>query len=335
MVKILFDRVSKRYAETPRPAVREIRLEVAAGEFVVIFGPSGCGKTTLLKMANRLIEPDSGRVLLEGVDVSALDPTALRRRMGYVIQQVGLFPHLTVAENVAVVPDLLGWDKKRVAARVDELLVLVNLPPGEFARRYPAQLSGGQQQRVGLARALAGDPEVLLMDEPFGAIDALTRAALQEEILALHRRLGKTVLFVTHDVEEALRLADRIALLREGTVAQYGEPCELLAHPADLFVKEILGAEDRVRQMGILRVAGIMEPVPAGAAAFSAPVPPGRQIAPQDSLRRALSLFLQPGVNELVVVEEGRPVGRLTLDRLRESTCSSGPVTVASIHPGG
>jgi osmoprotectant transport system ATP-binding protein len=287
-----------------------------------------------MKMTNRLIEPDSGRVLLEGVDVSTLDATALRRRMGYVIQQVGLFPHLTAAENIAVVPNLLGWEKKRIEARVMELLELVNLVPGEFASRYPAQLSGGQQQRVGLARALAGDPEVLLMDEPFGAIDALARSALQEEILALHRRLGKTILFVTHDVEEALRLADKMVVLREGAVVQYGAPCELLASPVDSFVSNILGADDRVRQISLLRVASVMEPALPGGIAFTGQANPGLVIGPQDSLRQALSLFLQPGASELKVVEDGRLVGRLTLDRLRESTCGSAPFPVPGVRLG-
>jgi osmoprotectant transport system ATP-binding protein len=341
MIKLHYDHVSKTYPNASHPAVNEISLEVEEGEFVVFFGPSGCGKTTLLKMTNRLFEPSGGQILLEGADVRGMDPVLLRRRMGYVIQQVGLFPHLTVGENVAVVPDLLGWDKPRIASRVEELLALVNLPAGEFARRYPAQLSGGQQQRVGLARALAGDPEVLLMDEPFGAIDALTRGSLQEEILALHSRLRKTILFVTHDVDEALRLADRIALLREGRVEQYGTPCELLAHPASPFVSQILGAEDRVRQMSLLRVASVMEyrhpreatgknPLAPATAGTGAPVgagvlPRSRVIHPQSNLREALSLFLQPGIDELAVIEDGQVLGRLTLTQLREAACLPAP----------
>jgi osmoprotectant transport system ATP-binding protein len=323
MQKLRYAQVSKTYPNAARPAVDQISLDIEAGAFVVFFGPSGCGKTTLLKMTNRLIEPSAGQILLEGEDVRGMDAVQLRRRMGYVIQQVGLFPHLSVGENVAVVPELLGWDKGRTSARVAELLDLVNLPAGEFARRYPGQLSGGQQQRVGLARALAGDPEVLLMDEPFGAIDALTRVTLQAEILALHQRLGKTILFVTHDVDEALRLADRIVLLRAGQVEQYGNPCELLAHPASEFVSQILGAEDRVRQLSLLRVASVMDHLlPAdNGQSEGAHLPRGQVIVPEASLREALSLFLQPGIDELAVVREGRVIGRLTLDRLRQAAC--------------
>jgi osmoprotectant transport system ATP-binding protein len=327
MLKLRYDKISKTYPNAGRAAVDQISLEIEVGEFIVFFGPSGCGKTTLLKMTNRLIEPSGGQILLEDADVRGMDAVLLRRRMGYVIQQVGLFPHLTVGENVAVVPELLGWDKARIKNRVAELLDLVNLPAEEFARRYPAQLSGGQQQRVGLARALAGDPEVLLMDEPFGAIDALTRLSLQVEILALHQRLGKTILFVTHDVDEALRLADRIALLRAGKVEQYGTPCELLAHPASDFVSQILGAEDRVRQMSLLRVASVMEPLRLADNGQSegGHLLPGRVIQPEASLREALSLFLQPGVNQLAVVKEGRVLGHLTLEQLRQAACLPGP----------
>src|SRR5512133_1651080 len=205
MDKLSYDHISKAYPRTNAPAVDEVTFTVPSGRLVVFLGPSGSGKTTLLKMTNRLIEPTGGVIYLDGQDIRQLEVTGLRRRMGYVIQQVGLFPHMTVADNVAVVPDLLHWPRERTAGRSDELLNLVHLPPQEFRGRYPAQLSGGQQQRVGLARALAGDPEVLLMDEPFGAIDAITRTTLQNEILDLHNKLHKTILFVTHDVDEALR----------------------------------------------------------------------------------------------------------------------------------
>jgi osmoprotectant transport system ATP-binding protein len=319
MNEIRYDCVTKTYNNAEAPAVREISLTVLQERFVVFLGPSGCGKTTLLKMTNRLIEPDSGTIYLDGVDIRQLPVTQLRRRMGYVIQQVGLFPHMTVAQNVAVVPELLGWPKKQIIARVDELLDLVKLPPDTFRGRYPAQLSGGQQQRVGLARALAGDPELLLMDEPFGAIDAITRASLQDEIRELHQRLKKTILFVTHDVNEALRLADEIVVLRAGEVAQYGSPCELLSNPANTFVSELMGADDRVRQLSLLRVDTIMAPLPPGQAA-GAP-DPRLTLSAAASVSEALSLLLRPGVERIFVEVDGKPAGQLSLEQIRSARC--------------
>ncbi len=314
MSTIRFDHVSKRYPGTGHPAVDEATFEVAAGSFVVLLGPSGCGKTTLLKLVNRLQEPTAGVITLDGTDVRSLEVTALRRQIGYVIQQVGLFPHMTVAQNIAVVPELLGWPRERIKARVNELLALVELPPEEYCSRYPAQLSGGQQQRVGLARALAGDPGVILMDEPFGAIDAITRASLQDEVLRLQRRLRKTILFVTHDVEEALRLADMLVVMRAGQIVQYDTPFAVLTRPADAFVRNLMGAEDRVRQLGLLRVETAMRPLPPDYTADGMPT-----VAVGDSLRRALSLLLEPGVTALTVVDGVRPVGCLTLDQLRRA----------------
>ena len=238
-----------------RVAVDHLNLEVAEGEVCVLVGPSGCGKTTTLRMVNRLVEPTSGRILLGGEDVTQVDAVQLRRRMGYVIQQVGLFPHQTVAANVATVPKLLGWGRERVAGRVDELLGLVGLEPDQFARRYPHELSGGQRQRVGVARALAADPPVLLMDEPFGSIDPVTRARLQQEFLHLQHELRKTVVFVTHDVEEAVTVGDRIAILRDGGVLeQYDRPAEVLGRPASPFVADFLGADRSLRRLGVTRV---------------------------------------------------------------------------------
>ncbi len=312
---IRFEQVSKTYPNSTVQAVQQVSLEALPGLFLVLLGPSGCGKTTLLKMVNRLQEPDSGRVLLDGKDVRSLEVTALRRRIGYVIQQVGLFPHMTVAQNIAVVPELNGWTRARIQARVDELLDMVNLPL-DFRNRYPAQLSGGQQQRVGLARALAADPEVLLMDEPFGAIDAITRTSLQDQLLELQRRLHKTVLFVTHDVEEALRLADQIAVLRQGRLVQVDTPCGLLNQPADDFVRQLLNSDDRVRQIGLMRVETVMTPLPTEGA------PPGQpEIALGKDLRQALSLMLRPGVQAVTVVEQGRPVGQVTFEALRSVGC--------------
>ncbi len=312
---IVFDGVSKIYPQASQPAVEGVSLEVTGGRFVVLLGPSGCGKTTLLKMVNRLYEPSSGTIYLDGVDIRQLEVTELRRQIGYVIQQVGLFPHMTVAQNIAVVPELVHWPRARIEARIDELLELVHLPL-EFRTRYPSQLSGGQQQRVGLARALAVDPKVMLMDEPFGAIDAITRSRLQNEMLELQRRLRKTVLFVTHDVDEALYLADEIIVLRQGKVIQYDAPCNLLNAPADDFVRELLNADDRIRQLGLLRVEMAMKPLPAGTELFGEPV-----VGAEDSLRQALSLLLQPGVTRIVAMLDGRPVGKLTLDDLRGAGC--------------
>jgi osmoprotectant transport system ATP-binding protein len=330
MTKLSYERITKVFPNTSRPAVREISLAVPVGQMVVFLGPSGSGKTTLLKMTNRLIEPSSGEILLDGQDIRQVEVTGLRRRMGYVIQQVGLFPHMTVAENIGVVPNLLGWSRAQTFTRIDELLDMVHLPPGEFRGRFPAQLSGGQQQRVGLARALAGDPEVLLMDEPFGAIDSITRGSLQTEIIQLHKRLHKTILFVTHDVEEALRLADVIAVLKDGELVQFGSPWELLTSPINDFVRELLGADDRVRALRLISAGSVMQPL-------SAPLPVGQRLAvpvtggetrllPVDaSLHKALSLLLEPGVEVLVVVGANeRAVGWLTMQDLKEAVRGGG-----------
>ena len=321
MSAIAFDAISKQFADASAAAVADVTLEIPSGAFVVLLGPSGCGKTTLLRMVNRLIEPTSGAITLEGEDIRKLEPVQLRRRIGYVIQQVGLFPHMTVAQNIAVVPELLGWSRERIEARVHELLELVALPAGEYCARYPAQLSGGQQQRVGVARALAGDPGVVLMDEPFGAIDAITRATLQDELLRLQRKLRKTIVFVTHDVEEALRLADKIVVMREGRIVQYDTPLAILTHPADAFVSTLVGAEDMVRQLGLIRVEAAMTPVamtPAGGAPESLEAAP--VISADTDLRQALSLLLRTGAPRLLVLAGGVPVGQLTLDRIRAAT---------------
>ena len=237
---IEFRDISKRFHGASYNAVDHVSLTVGEGEFITILGSSGCGKTTLLKMINRLYEPDSGSILLFGEDISTVNVVKVRRRIGYVIQQIGLFPHYTVGENIATVPKLLGWDKARIAARVDELLDLVGLEPKEFRDRYPAQLSGGQQQRIGLARALAIDPKIMLMDEPFGAIDPITREKLQDELLNLHREMGKTILFVTHDIEEAFKLGDRVIIMNDGRILQFDTPGAIIRQPADPFVQSLV-----------------------------------------------------------------------------------------------
>ena len=241
---ILYENITKSYLAGIN-AVADFTLSIAEGELLAIIGPSGCGKTTVLKMLNRLVEPTSGRILLNGKDIRTLDPIALRRSMGYVIQQVGLFPHMNILDNIAVVPDILGWSAEKQRTRALELLDLIDMNPAEFAHRYPYQLSGGQQQRVGVLRALAADPAVILMDEPFGAVDPLTRTKLQQELKTLHTRLKKTILLVTHDIDEAFRLADRVLLMQGGRIVQLGKPVELLEHPATSFVREYIGSHRR------------------------------------------------------------------------------------------
>jgi osmoprotectant transport system ATP-binding protein len=235
--------------------VRDLSLEIPSGQTCVLIGPSGCGKTTTLRMINRLIEPDSGRISVDGEDTSTVDPVQLRLNMGYVIQQTGLFPHMTVAQNVATVPRVWEWDSARVNARVDELLQLVGLDPRVYRDRYPHQLSGGQRQRVGFARALGADPPILLMDEPFGAVDRITRERLQQEFISIQRRLSKTVVFVTHDIDEAVMVGDRICLLEmQGKIAQYDTPDAILTRPASEYVAEFLGRERLVRRMSVVHV---------------------------------------------------------------------------------
>ncbi|HEV3352211.1 MAG TPA: ABC transporter ATP-binding protein [Acidimicrobiales bacterium] len=305
--------VSKRYSS--RTVVHELSLEVGEGEVCVLIGPSGCGKTTTLKMINRLIEPSSGRILLADEDVTRGDPVKLRRRMGYVIQQVGLFPHETVAQNVATVPRLLGWDRHRVRGRVDELLDLVGLDPAEYRDRYPDQLSGGQRQRVGVARALAADPPLLLMDEPFGAIDPIARDRLQGEFRRLQSELKKTVVFVTHDVDEAVRLGDRIAVLKEGGVLQqYDTPANVLGRPATPFVADFVGGDRGLKRLSVtpINVDGL-DPPPGelrDIGDLPATVPVGA------TLKDALAQLLLHDAPFVAVIDGDRCLGVLTPDAL-------------------
>jgi osmoprotectant transport system ATP-binding protein len=264
-VQIELDGLTKRYPGQSESAVDGVTLDIPAGELVVLVGPSGCGKTTTMKMINRLIEPTSGSIRIGGEDVLAMHPDELRRHIGYVIQQIGLFPHLTVAQNVGLVPRLLKWPARRIDERVDELLTLVGLDPADFRGRYPRRLSGGQQQRVGVARALAADPPVMLMDEPFGATDPITREHLQKEFLRLQRELRKTIIFVTHDFEEAIKLGDRIAVLREQShVAQYDTPARILAAPADDYVAGFIGGDATLKRLALLTVEDVRPAVPVG-----------------------------------------------------------------------
>jgi len=309
--EIVFDRVTKRYAGRDVAAVENLSLTIPAGEICVLVGPSGAGKTTAMKLVNRLIELDEGDITIDGTSIRAQDAVELRRSIGYVIQQVGLFPHMTIAENIATVPRLLGWPKKRTRERTAELLELVGLDP-EYAERYPAQLSGGQRQRVGLARALAVDPPLMLMDEPFGALDPITRDRLQLEFLRLHEDVRKTVIFVTHDIDEAIKLGDRIAILREGGhLAQYDTPDRILAHPADDFVARFVGADRGLKRLALRRLEEIeLEPL-------DGEPPPGPQAPGSTTLRDALSLMMSEGADPLVVVDAGGvPIGLLSVARV-------------------
>ena len=308
---IALDGLSKRYGAGP-PAVDRLSLEIVTGEVCALIGPSGSGKSTTLRMINRLIEPSGGTVWLDGEDVSRLPAVELRRRMGYVIQQVGLFPHKSVAENVATVPRLLGWDRARVRTRVTELLELVGLDPAVYARRWPHELSGGQRQRVGVARALGADPPVLLMDEPFGAIDPVTRHRLQAEFVALQQRVRKTVVLVTHDLEEAVRLGDRVAILSEGGhLEQYATPGEVLGAPASPFVEGFVGADRSLRRLAVVPLKAVdAEPLPPDA--DRGRLLAGPRVALGASLRDALVILLDtPSGTAVVVDDNGGPVGVL------------------------
>jgi osmoprotectant transport system ATP-binding protein len=311
--EIVFDHVTKRYAGSERPAVDDLSLTIPAGEICVLIGPSGGGKTTAMKLVNRLITLTDGDITIDGTSVMKMDPVELRRGIGYVIQQIGLFPHMTIETNVATVPKLVGWDKERTRARARELLDLVGLEPGEFAQRYPAQLSGGQRQRVGLARAMAVDPPLMLMDEPFGAIDPITRERLQNDFLRLHREVRKTVIFVTHDIDEAIRMGDRVCILRQGgRLAQFDTPEAILANPADDFVADFVGADRGLKRLG-LRTLGQVELLDG------APAPNGsRPEADEDmTLRDALSLMLTEGSTDLIVRDDSGGVrGHLTLEAI-------------------
>jgi osmoprotectant transport system ATP-binding protein len=314
MSAIVVENLTKQFPNEPQPAVDQVSFEVDDGAFVVLLGPSGCGKTTLLKMINRLYEPTSGRILIGDVDARSLPVTDLRRRIGYAIQQTGLFPHMRIEQNIAVVPQLLGWEMPRIDARIDTLLDLVNLPRS-YRKRYPRQLSGGEQQRVGLARALAADPAIMLMDEPFGAIDAITRTRLQDELLNIQRKLRKTIMFVTHDVEEALRLADKIIIMRLGTIVQYDTPLGIITRPRDKFVRDLTGADDMLRRLSLINVSDALaaqtpgKPTPALGSSGPTEL---ATISPDADLRSALSQLLRGDTAALAVVDQqGATLGQI------------------------
>jgi osmoprotectant transport system ATP-binding protein len=302
-----FREAVKRYPGADRNAVDHLSLTVPAGEICVLVGPSGCGKTTAMRMVNRMIDITAGDILLGGRSVRERDPTQLRREIGYVIQQIGLFPHQTIGENIATVPRLLGWPKARLGERVEELLDLVGLDHA-LRERYPSQLSGGQRQRVGVARALAADPPLMLMDEPFGAIDPINRERLQDEFLRLQAEIRKTVVFVTHDIDEAIKMGDRVAILREGGVlAQYGTPEEVLTRPADDFVARFVGADRGLKRLALSRL-GELELVSINGRRPELRLPAGMTV------RDALSAMLASDRAEALVVDDGRELGIATLD---------------------
>ena len=320
-----FRHVTKRYGDSAaRGAVNDLSFEVPAGAICVLVGPSGCGKTTSLKMVNRLIEPTAGQILLDGMDVMTENVTALRRRIGYVIQQVGLFPHLTIGENVAVIPGLMGWPQQRRRARTEELLALVGLDPALYRNRYPFQLSGGERQRVGVARALAVDPPLMLMDEPFAAVDPIARERLQDEFLRLQRELAKTILFVTHDVDEAIKMGDLIAVMEEGgRLAQFGSPDEILAHPASDFVARFVGGDRGLKRLSLVTIGDLrLEPTKAR---------PGLpQFPPATKLRDALSVLLVADSRGGVALDdEGRPRGYVTVDAIASALAEVRPSRTA------
>ncbi|MGH3090031.1 MAG: ABC transporter ATP-binding protein [Rubrobacteraceae bacterium] len=310
---IEFREVSKTYPGSEGPVVSDLSFEIPEGEICVLVGPSGCGKTTSMRMVNRLIEPTEGNILIDGQPNTAMSGTELRRKIGYAIQQIGLFPHRTIAENVGTVPGLLDWEKKRISERTDDLLDLVGLDPAQYRDRYPAELSGGQQQRVGVARALAADPPIMLMDEPFGAVDPITRDRLQNEFLNIQEDIKKTIVFVTHDIDEAIKMGDKIAILKQGGVlAQYDTPESILASPNSEFVSSFVGADRVLKRLSLTNV-GEVDLEPSNGHDESLP-----RLERTMSLKDALSEMIGAGEERGVVVSDGHVMGSLTLDAIRK-----------------
>jgi osmoprotectant transport system ATP-binding protein len=319
---IRLEAVTKLFPGIARPAVDALDLTIEVGKVCVLIGPSGCGKTTTMRMVNRLIEPTSGRIIVGERDITEADPVELRRHIGYVIQQIGLFPHMTIAENVATVPRLLGWPAQRIKARSEEMLELVGLDPAQYLPRYPRHLSGGQRQRVGVARALAADPPVMLMDEPFGAVDPIVRGRLQEEFLGILKRLKKTVILVTHDIDEAIHMGDVVAIMRDGKLVQYDTPDRLLAAPANDFVADFVGADRALRRLSLVRAADAVEPGMA---------PGSLTLSGLLSIREVLSALLAQGSDAATIVDDkGRSLGQITLAAIRARS-AGGPVADSAL----
>jgi osmoprotectant transport system ATP-binding protein len=326
---IRLENVSKEFARGSN-AVRELTLEIPSAQTCVLIGPSGCGKTTTLRMINRLIEPDSGRILIDGEDTSTTDPAKLRLKMGYVIQSTGLFPHMTVGDNVGTVPRLWDWESQRIKTRVDELLELVGLDPHEYRNRYPHQLSGGQRQRVGFARALGADPPILLMDEPFGAVDRITRERLQQEFIRIQRSMRKTVVFVTHDIDEAVMVGDRICLLQmQAQIAQYDTPEAILTRPASQYVAEFLGRERLVRRMAVVQIDPTALVHPAAGPAAGEP-----RIPLTSTLSEAFAAALTSPTERAAVFDGERYLGEFTATSLLESLRRAGDAGGGNVAAG-
>jgi osmoprotectant transport system ATP-binding protein len=317
MNAIEFEDITKVY-DDGTVAIENVSYSVESGTTTVLVGPSGCGKTTTMKLVNRLEDPSEGRVYYEGDDVQELDKIELRKDVGYVIQEIGLFDHMTVAENVATVPELKDWGREKINNRINELLELMDMPPAEYCNQYPRELSGGQRQRVGIARALAGEPDVMLMDEPFGALDPITRENLQDEFLELQQQIDTTILFVTHSIDEALKMGDKIAIYDVGKVVQYDTPQEILENPINEFVEDFVGADRGLKRLQVTQVKSIMtEPNEAGepdALAADGNGNVARVLSPTDSTQVALSRMIQFDVTRLPVVDSGTIVGEVTKD---------------------
>ncbi len=328
-----FRDVTKRYPGTEKAALENLSFTVPAGEVCVLVGPSGCGKTTAMRLVNRMIDLTSGDILIDGNSVMQQEPTDLRREIGYVIQQIGLFPHLSINSNISVVPRLLGWDKRRCATRAAELLDLIGLPE-EMGTRYPSQLSGGQRQRVGVARALAADPPLMLMDEPFGAIDPINRDRLQNEFLRLQREIRKTIVFVTHDIDEAIKMGDKIAILREGgDLVQYDSPDNILANPADDFVAQFVGADRGLKRLALTRLDQVELADVQSARGLDPDAHDGRTVSIKATLRDALSTMMTDSLRPLLVLDgDGKGAGYVSIELINDALRTgrkAGDVTAA------
>ncbi len=317
---IRLSNVTKRYEGTATSVVDGIDLEVGAGEICVLLGPSGCGKTTTLKMINRLVQPSSGTIFIGGKDTNDFDVVELRRNIGYVIQQIGLFPNMTVEQNLCVVPSLLGWDKNRARRRAAELLEIVALDPSMFLKRYPKDLSGGQQQRVGVARALATDPPVMLMDEPFGAIDPINRSLIQDEFLRIQQQVKKTIVFVSHDIDEAVKMADRIAIFRAGKIEQVDSPDNILARPANEFVANFVGSDRALKRLRLLRAERVLSA-------------PGCSVRIGDKAENAQAIMTRHGLDRIVLLDsDARPQGYFTSEQLADAAETLTAARALSLH---
>lgn len=311
---IQLEHISKRFSGAARPAVDQLSLTVEKGKISVFVGPSGCGKTTILRMINRLVEPDEGTIFIDGKNILQMNPPLLRRTIGYVIQQVGLLPHRTIGQNISLVPELLGWPREKTARKVRELLEMTGLPPEEFESKYPYQLSGGQAQRVGVARALAADPPIMLMDEPFAAVDPIIRMHLQDEFLRVQQHIRKTICFVTHDISEAIKIGDHLVILNEGRLVQSGTPIEILTHPSNDFVSSLIGDDRGSKILDLIRCEGLMDPQ---APLVDFPKDNGSRVQAVWPVKAALERMMKNNTDEVMVCREDQPAGILSWNGIK------------------